>query len=163
MIILEIENNLNSLTTANFDKKTFIFDLLLAYGTPKSTIKRVQGSDHDRLEAEGELVLRKKLFFKVADKNLHVTIDELKTQKEEITKLVFDVLDEREKHSQKTLAQLYDPNKMPEGLQKAHHNLDRAVEQCYRTKPFESDEERLEYLFRMYEEMTGKEGEIDGK
>ncbi len=131
MTILEIENNLNTLV-ANFDKKTFIFDLLLAYGTPKSTIKRVQGSDHDRLEAEGEFVLRKKLFFKVADKNLHVTIDELKTQKEEITKLVFDVLDEREKHSQKTLAQLYDPNKMPEGLQKAHHNLDTAIECQYK-------------------------------
>ena len=81
MTIIEIENNLNTLV-ANFDKETFIFDLLLAYGTPKSTIKRVQGSDHDRLEAEGELVLRKKLFFKVADENLHVTIDALKSAKE---------------------------------------------------------------------------------
>ena len=156
MTVIEIENNLNRLV-ADFDKERFVYDLLLAYGTPKSTIKIVHGSDHDRLEAEGELVLRKKLFFKVADENLHVTIDALKTQKEEITKLVFDVLDEREKHSQKTLAQLYDPNKMPEGLQKAHHNLDMAIEQCYRPKPFETDEERLEYLFRMYEEMMGKE------
>lgn len=79
-------------------------------------------------------------------------------QKEEITELVFGVLDEREKHSQKTLAQLYDPNKMPEGLKKAHHALDKAIEQCYRAKPFETDEERLEYLFKMYEEMTAKEG-----
>ena len=78
-------------------------------------------------------------------------------QKDEITELVFAVLDEREKHSQKTLAQLYDPDKMPEGLKKAHHNLDIAIEQCYRSKPFESDEERLEYLFKMYEEMTNKE------
>ena len=78
-------------------------------------------------------------------------------QKEEITELVFGVLDEREKHSQKPLAQLYDPNKMPEGLRKAHHALDKAIEQCYRPKPFESDEERLEYLFKMYEEMTSKE------
>lgn len=79
-------------------------------------------------------------------------------QKDEITELVFGIIDEREKHSQKTLAQLYDPNKMPEGLKKAHHNLDMAIEQCYRPKPFENDEERLEYLFRMYEEMTSKEG-----
>jgi len=78
-------------------------------------------------------------------------------QKDEITELVFGILDEREKHSQKTLAQLYDPDKMTEGLRKAHHFLDRAIEQCYRTKPFESDEERLEYLFKMYEEMTAKE------
>ena len=79
-------------------------------------------------------------------------------QKDEITELVFAILDEREKHSQKTLAQLYDPDKMPEGLRKAHHALDIAIEKCYRAKPFESDEERLEYLFKMYEEMTGKEG-----
>jgi hypothetical protein len=78
-------------------------------------------------------------------------------QKDAITELVWGVLDEREKHSEKTLAQLYDPNKMPEGLQKAHHALDTAIEQCYRPKPFESDEERLEYLFKMYEEMTSKE------
>ncbi len=80
----------------------------------------------------------------------------LEKQKEEISELVFNILDEREKHSQKTLAQLYDPDKMPEGLKKAHHNLDIAIEQCYRSKPFESDEERLEYLFKMYEEMTSK-------
>ena len=78
-------------------------------------------------------------------------------QKEDITELVFAILDEREKHSQKTLAQLYDPDKMPEGLRKAHHALDIAIEKCYRTKPFESDEERLEYLFKMYEEMTCKQ------
>ena len=77
-------------------------------------------------------------------------------QKDNITELVFGILDEREKHSQKTLAQLYDPSKMPEGLKKAHHNLDIAIEQCYRPKPFETDEERLEYLFKMYEEMTMK-------
>lgn len=47
---------------------------------------------------------------------------------------------------------------MPERLQKAHHNLDIAIEQCYRHKPFESDEERLEYLFKMYEEMTSNKG-----
>jgi hypothetical protein len=45
---------------------------------------------------------------------------------------------------------------MPECLKKAHHNLDIAIEQCYRSKPFENDEERLEYLFKMYEEMTSK-------
>jgi hypothetical protein len=79
-------------------------------------------------------------------------------QKDEITELVFAILDEREKYSQKTLAQLYDPDKMPEGLKKAHHNLDIAIEQCYRSKVFESDEERLEYLFKMYEEMTIQDG-----
>lgn len=77
-------------------------------------------------------------------------------QKEIINLHVFEVLDERAKHSEKTLAQLYDPNKMPAGLKEAHHQLDLAIERCYRLKPFESDVERLEYLFKMYEEMTTK-------
>jgi hypothetical protein len=80
MTIIEIENNLNALV-ANFKKETFIFDFLLAYGMPKSTIKRLEGSDHDRLDISGELILRKKLYFKAADNNLHATIDELKSSK----------------------------------------------------------------------------------
>ncbi len=75
-------------------------------------------------------------------------------QKEEIEDRVFDVLDEREKYPEKTMAQLYDPDKMPEGLLTAHQNLDAAVERVYRSRPFESDEERLEYLFALYEKMT---------
>ena len=78
-------------------------------------------------------------------------------QKDTITELVYNILDEREKHSEKTLAQLYDPDKMPAGLREAHHVLDMAIEKCYRAKPFESDEERLEYLFKMYEKMVGEE------
>ena len=62
MTVVEIENNLHNLV-ANFDKENFIFELLLAYGIPKSTIKRLQGSDHDKLTSYGELVMRKKLFF----------------------------------------------------------------------------------------------------
>ena len=78
-------------------------------------------------------------------------------QKKELNKYVLRILDEREKDSQKTLAQLYDPDKMPEGLREAHHQNDLAVERCYRSKPFESDEERLEYLFKMYEQMIEQE------
>jgi hypothetical protein len=42
-------------------------------------------------------------------------------------------------------------------LREAHHQLDLAVERCYRIKPFESDEERLEYLFKLYEQMITEE------
>tara|TARA_R110001606_G_scaffold209615_1_gene356867 strand:+ start:5700 stop:8387 length:2688 start_codon:yes stop_codon:yes gene_type:complete len=77
-------------------------------------------------------------------------------QKQQINLHVFEVLEEREKHSGKTLAQLYDPDKMPKGLKEAHHQLDLAIERCYRLKPFESDAERLEYLFKEYERMINK-------
>ena len=80
-------------------------------------------------------------------------------RKKEITQCVFRILEEREKHPEKTLAQLYDPDKMPEGLREAHRLNDLAVERCYRSKPFESDEERLEYLFKLYEKMIAEEKE----
>lgn len=70
---------------------------------------------------------------------------------------VNQILQEREHHSEKTLAQLYDPDKMPAGLREAHHQLDLAVERCYRSKPFDTDEERLEYLFQLYEQMIEDE------
>jgi type I restriction-modification system DNA methylase subunit len=78
-------------------------------------------------------------------------------QKQTITMHVGNVLEEREKHPEKTMAQLYDPAKMPAGLRQAHHNLDLAVDRLYRSRPFASDEERLEHLFKLYEEMTQKE------
>ena len=53
-----------------------------------------------------------------------------------------------------TLADLYDPIAMPPALAKAHADLDRAVEKCYRKEPFTSDRERVEYLFALYEKIT---------
>jgi hypothetical protein len=78
-------------------------------------------------------------------------------QKKELEKYVFRILEERENHSEKTFAQLYDPNRMPQGLKEAHLQNDLAVERCYRSKPFETDEERLEYLFKLYEQMIEEE------
>lgn len=74
-------------------------------------------------------------------------------QKETLNLYVFTVLDERAKHPEKTMAQLYNPATMPKGLKQAHQELDEAVEKCYRLQPFKNDTERLEYLFKQYEEM----------
>jgi hypothetical protein len=78
-------------------------------------------------------------------------------RKNEITQSTFRILEEREKHSDKTLADLYDPDKMPEGLRAAHRDNDEIIEKCYRPTPFNSDEERLEYLFKLYEKMIAEE------
>ena len=84
-----------------------------------------------------------------------------KQRKEELTQCTLKIIDERLKHSEKTLAQLYDRDKMPEGLKEAHHQNDLAVERCYRSTPFSSDEERLEYLFKLYEKMIQEEKDKD--
>jgi hypothetical protein len=68
------------------------------------------------------------------------------------------VLDARKPHlppqGMSTLADLYDPLSMPPELVKAHAELDRAVERCYRPEPFNSDRERVEFLFSLYEKLT---------
>lgn len=79
-------------------------------------------------------------------------------QKETLNMYVFDILDERAKHPEKTMAQLYNPDTMPKGLLHAHQELDTAIEQCYRLQPFKNDTERLEYLFKMYEKMVNEKG-----
>lgn len=80
-------------------------------------------------------------------------------QREEISRHVFNILEERERYSEKTISQLYDPDKMPDGLREAHHHLDLAIERCFRSRPFIDDEERLKYLFKLYEQMIKEEKE----
>jgi hypothetical protein len=53
-----------------------------------------------------------------------------------------------------TLADLYNPLTMPRELVRAHAELDRAVEKCYRSEPFHSDRQRVEFLFSLYEKLT---------
>ena len=64
------------------------------------------------------------------------------------------VLDARAKFPTSTLADLYDPTTMPPALAKAHADLDRAVDRCYRKEPFPNDRARVEHLFALYELLT---------
>ena len=64
------------------------------------------------------------------------------------------VLDARQKFPDATLADLYDPLAMPPALAKAHAELDRAVDLCYRPEKFENDRQRVEFLFALYEKLT---------
>ena len=64
------------------------------------------------------------------------------------------VLDARKKFPDATLADLYDPLATPAELVKAHTELDRAVDLCYRPQPFQNDRQRVEHLFALYEKLT---------
>ena len=75
-------------------------------------------------------------------------------KKAEIEAAAEEVLITREYYPEKTLAELYDPDKMPQDLREAHAKLDDIVESCYPDYPFDSDEARLECLFKLYEKMT---------
>jgi len=64
------------------------------------------------------------------------------------------VLDTRKDFANSSLADLYDPLTMPPALVKAHQELDKAVDLCYRPQPFSNETKRIEYLFELYEKYT---------
>lgn len=78
-------------------------------------------------------------------------------QRKQIEELAEEVLLIREDYPDKSLADLYDPDKMPEPLREAHKELDQAVERLYRAKPFRDASERLEHLFALYEKLAADE------
>ena len=79
-------------------------------------------------------------------------------QRERIEELAQAVLDARNSHPTSSLADLYDPDTMPANLRRAHTALDKAVDRLYRPKargaPFDSDRDRVEHLFGLYEKLV---------
>ena len=77
MNIAQIEINLQKLI-ATFNKQSFIYDLLLAYGLPKASITRLKKGNLNLSKVEGEISWKKKLFFREEQKeDLHLTISEI--------------------------------------------------------------------------------------
>ena len=63
----------------------------------------------------------------------------------------------REAHFPATIAELYDPEKMPANLRAAHERNDETLERIYIGRRFRNDTERLETLFELYTRMTAAE------
>ena len=78
------------------------------------------------------------------------TEKQIKTVEEKAQK----VLDARKEFPNSRLADLYDPLTMPPALVKAHQELDKSVDLCYRPQPFPNETKRIEFLFELYEKYT---------
>ncbi len=78
-------------------------------------------------------------------------------QKAKVEQAAQAVLDARALFPDSTLADLYDPLTMPAELTKAHAALDRAVDKCYRPKPFTNELNRMQFLFALYEKLTAEQ------
>ena len=79
------------------------------------------------------------------------------SQREDLENAAREIIFTRENHSEQTLAEMYNPDKMPDDLRKAHHQNDILVDRLYRLKPYDNDEERLADLFALYEKMISEE------
>ncbi len=75
-------------------------------------------------------------------------------QKSKVEQAAQQVLDIRDLYPESSLADLYDSLTMPPDLLKAHQKLDKAVDLCYRQQPFNSEINRIEFLFSLYEQLT---------
>ena len=70
--------------------------------------------------------------------------------KADLTRCAEDILLAREAHFPATIADLYDPEVMPENLRIAHDQNDEVLERIYIGRRFKNDTERLEKLFDLY-------------
>lgn len=83
--------------------------------------------------------------------------------KADLTRTAENILLAREAHYPATIADLYDPEAMPDDLRRAHDENDEVLERIYIGRRFRNDTERLEKLFEIYTKMTaaapkGKKG-----
>jgi hypothetical protein len=76
----------------------------------------------------------------------------------DLTRCAEDILIAREAHFPATIADLYDPENMPDDLRRAHDVNDEVLERIYIGRRFRNDTERLEKLFELYTKMTQNAG-----
>ena len=74
--------------------------------------------------------------------------------KADLTRCAEDILLAREAHFPATIADLYDPETMPDNLRHAHERNDEVLERIYIGRRFKNDTERLEKLFELYTKMA---------
>jgi hypothetical protein len=74
--------------------------------------------------------------------------------KADLTTCAQEILLAREAHFPATIADLYDPETMPDDLRRAHEKNDETLERIYIGRKFRNDTERLEKLFDLYTKMT---------
>lgn len=75
----------------------------------------------------------------------------------DLTRCAQNILLARESHFPATIADLYDPDNMPDNLRHVHEQNDEVLERIYIGRRFKNDTERLEKLFEMYTKMTAGE------
>lgn len=83
--------------------------------------------------------------------------------KADLTRCAEDILLTREHHFPATIADLYDPEKMPDDLRIVHERNDEVLERIYIGRRFKNDTERLEKLFDLYTRMVASSVPVKGK
>ena len=81
----------------------------------------------------------------------------MEKNKADLTACAERILLARESHFPATIADLYNPQMMPDDLRAAHEHNDEVLERIYIGRRFKNDTERLEKLFDMYSKTVAPE------
>lgn len=84
-------------------------------------------------------------------------------QKAGLNEAALRILAARERWPDRSLAQLYDPDKMPANLRAAHEANDELVDSLHWSKPFASDADRMELLLGMYRDLVATQDATNRK
>ena len=70
-----------------------------------------------------------------------------------LEKFAFQILEVREKYSDKTLSQIYDPEKMPKDLFLAHKELDDFMDKIFKLKINSTEKDKIQTLIDEYQKL----------
>ena len=124
------------------DAELYVFSIVSS-STHMAWVRAISGKLEDRLRYTSATCYNTFPLPKLTEKN-----------KDNLTRCAEDILLARETHFPATIADLYDPEKMPEDLRHAHERNDEVLERIYIGRRFKNDTERLEKLFDLYTKMT---------
>ena len=143
---------------ALFDRETIASDLLFAvYDAPIWNLSLVASRLHTVWIATicGKLETRYR-YSNTLGWNAFPVPPLTTKNKEELSRCAENILLTRESHFPATIADLYDSDKMPDDLRRAHETNDEVLERIYIGRRFRNDTERLEKLFELYTKKTTK-------
>lgn len=82
---VQIEENVKDLvqniSNQSLSRDEFVYELLLAYGHRKSVVSRVKSGERNLSKTDGEVILKRHLYFKPCQTNLFAEVDEIKRSK----------------------------------------------------------------------------------
>lgn len=139
-----------------FDREAIVSDLLFAlYDAPLWNMSIVASRLH--LVWIGTVCGKMKTDFRYSNTlgwNTFPVPTLTEKNKADLTTCAENILLAREAHFPATIADLYDPEKIPVDLQEAHDRNDEVLERIYIGRQFRNDTERLEKLFELYTRAT---------
>lgn len=144
MGLLGDDNIILSSAAAIYDTELYVFSIISSY-LHMVWVRAAAGRLENRLRYLTGLCYNTFPLPKLTEQN-----------KADLTACAENILLAREAHFPATIADLYDPEAMPENLRRAHEANDETLERIYIGRRFKNDTERLEKLFELYTRMTGK-------